>query len=900
MKRKISRKTKLSKNVSCQAKSRFTRTLKEEKFYASLKDVFVGAKVEGDSGYINLMRIKSRYYTEGIFPILKKSIEEALKPYPEFREEVFDKLYTFFNRYFSESGSIYFRYTPLHQNVYERVYTDDKDVMLFWKTHMLYYVKTDRLFKNLEVELDGVRFFFDVSTLEHKRANEKRKIIYWFKEKRRDGVLVFSVAYSEKGRKIKIVEILKTLRKEDVKIDEEVLEKAFRIFERQSEVDYFINKNARAFLQEQFNLWLYQYVFSGESEWTETRIKQLQTLKDAAFKIIDFISQFEDELVKIWNKPKFVLNSNYVITLDRIANPSSSSKEKGIKLLEKLLKHKNFKSQVQEWSELGIIEKGFKKNDVIKKNKGEKDLNDKWRYLPLDTKHFKDLELEIVGLFDNLDESLDGWLIKSENYQALNTLLPKFNDRVKSMYIDPPFNSPASEIIYENKYKSSSWLTMIQNRLFLGRQMLNEEGVLCVAIDDHEFHRVISLIEEYYPQSLGVVVARSNPAGRSSPKGFSLAHEYAVFAAKTEVASIGRLERSQKQIDRYKEKDDYGLFEWVNFRKHGGLRIESPKMFYPIYGTASSIRIPDMTWNEERQEWVSLEKPHSDEQVIWPIDENGQERRWKWGPERLVKNITETKVDYDRRGLPAVYIKSRLPAEGITPISWWDKKEYSATDYGTRSLKDIFGQHGLFSYPKSPKLVEDCLRVASLGETGITFDFFAGSGTTAHAVINLNRQDGGRRKYIMVEMADYFDTVMLPRIKKVVFSDEWKNGKAQNGEGISHFVKYYELEQYEDTLRKVKYDDAGLFENPYQDPYSQYVFMRDLKMLEALEVDVKENRVKVDLAKLYENIDIAETLSNIRGKWVKRIAPDSLEFEDGEKVDIKNLDYRLIKPLIWW
>ena len=115
-------------------------------------------------------------------------------------------------------------------------------------------------------------------------------------------------------------------------------------------------------------------------------------------------------------------------------------------------------------------------------------------------------------------------------------------------------------------------------------------------------------------------------------------------------------------------------------------------------------------------------------------------------------------------------------------------KTYFATDYGTRSIKELFGQHGLFSYPKSPKLVEDCLRVASLGEKDkdIALDFFAGSGTTAHAVINLNRQDGGRRKYIMVEMADYFDTVILPLIKKVIFSDKWKDGKPIDGDGISH------------------------------------------------------------------------------------------------------------------
>ncbi len=179
-------------------------------------------------------------------------------------------------------------------------------------------------------------------------------------------------------------------------------------------------------------------------------------------------------------------------------------------------------------------------------------------------------------------------------------------------------------------------------------------------------------------------------------------------------------------------------------------------------------------------------------------------------------------------------------------------------------------------------------------------DFFAGSGTTAHAVINLNRHDEGRRKYILVEVADYFDTVLLPRIKKVVFSDKWKDGRAQEGQGISHFVKYFQLEQYEDTLRHVKYEDADLFDNPYQNPYHQYVFLRDLKMLEALEVNTKKNTVEADVSKLYEGIDIAETLSNLTGKWIKRITADFVEFEDGELIDTRNVDWKRIKPLIWW
>ena len=304
---------------------------KEQKFYKALQDVFIGAKIEGEGGFVNLMRIKSNYYCK-IEEILKKDIETALKSYPKFRDELFDKLFSFFSRYFTESGSIYFNSTPFHNNIYEKVYTDEKDVILFWKTQMLYYVKTDRIFRGLPVEFNGFKFYFDASKIETKKANEKRSLIFELSKVREDDTIIFGVSYSEKGTKTKQDEILKAIKRKGIAITEEQLEQAFRVFEKQSEVDFFINKNAKAFLLEQFKLWSYQYFWEGAKEWSADRVNELQILKDIAFKIIDFISQFEDELVKIWNKPKFVKNSNYVITLDRITNK---------KLVKKLKKHKN-------------------------------------------------------------------------------------------------------------------------------------------------------------------------------------------------------------------------------------------------------------------------------------------------------------------------------------------------------------------------------------------------------------------------------------------------------------------------------------------------------------------------------------------------------------------------------
>ena len=185
-------------------------------------------------------------------------------------------------------------------------------------------------------------------------------------------------------------------------------------------------------------------------------------------------------------------------------------------------------------------------------------------------------------------------------------------------------------------------------------------------------------------------------------------------------------------------------------------------------------------------------------------------------------------------------------------------------------------------------------------KTSVVLDYFAGSGTTAHAVMNLNRADGGKRKYILVELGEHFNTVILPRIKKVAFSDKWKEGKANDGQGMSHFFKYYDLEQYEDVLLRAHYADADLFHNPYEDPYHSYVFLRDLKMLDSVEIEEDQNKAHFHLERLYTDIDLAETLSQRRGKWIKRITTEFVEFQDGERMSLTDPDWQTIKPLVWW
>ena len=812
----------------------------EKRFYDALKDIFVGAKVEGESGYINLMKIKSNYYEKGVFPKLQADIDKAVKLFSEpkkFKEELFDKLYTFFHRYFSESGSIYFNFTPSSQDIYEKVYTDDKDVMLFWKTHMLYYVKSERLFKNLDVPIDDFKFFFDVSEIQHKKAFEKKEIIFEFKEVRKNGVIVINVFYSERGRKTKIDEIQKALKKEDINITEEVLENAFRVFEKQSEVDYFINKNAKEFLREQFNLWLYQYVFSGASEWKEQRIKQLQVYKDIAYKIIDFISQFEDELVKIWNKPKFVLNSNYVITLDRL----------NTEIIEKIEKHKNFKEQIKEWKELGIIQNqnSNAKIDVFNNTLHGKKLKKEYEHLPIDTKYFKDLEPEILELFENLDESLDGWLIKSENYQALNTILAKFKERVQTIYIDPPFNKEQeADYFYSVKYKDASWITLLENRLQLAKDILNPNGSIFVRCDYNGNMYVRMLMNRILGEGNfrnEVVLRKVNYQGTNVQGRFNPAHDLLYF------------------YNRDNSKSNFSIVFKGRGREVNWVNAVSPK-------------------ENKEQNIIYI----AGRKFIAPKDHH-----WRFSQSKFDNLYSEKRIrikeDYEyidvfgkkQKGVPQYLESESTPVDS----NWTDISGYS------------FGWQ--FQTENSEILLKRVIESTS-NEGDFVMDFFLGSGTTTAVAHKL------KRKWIGVEMGEHFYTVVLPRMKKVLFYDKSgisKDVKDYQGGG---FFKYYELEQYEDSLRKVIYKDSELFDNPDGDPYQQYIFMKDEKLLSALEIDYKKNEVNVDLSKIYENIDIPETLSNLLGKWIKRITKDSVVFEDDSKVDLNNLDYKMIKPLIWW
>ena len=792
---------------------------KEQKFFQALQDIFIGAKIEGRGGFIRLMQLKSKYY-EQIEEQLKQDINQTTKEYFSFREELFDKLYSFFNRYFSENGSIHFNETSFHNNIYEKVYANENDVVLFWKTQMLYYVKSDRIFRSMPIEFDGFQFYFNAEKIELKKANEKKSLIFEFKEIKEDQTICLDVIHSDNGTTIKTEEILRAIKKQIGYFKEAHLEKALRIFNKQSEVDFFINKNAKAFLEEQFKLWSYQYLWEGAKEWSADRINQLQILKNIAFKIIEFISQFEDELVKIWNKPKFAKNSNYVLTLDRISDKN---------LLQKILKDKGIKEQVREWQELEIVEHDFKLDAIFETNLNGKEPSKKYKHLPIDTRHFKGLELEILSLFDDLDNQLDGWLIKSENYQALNTILPKFKKKVQTIYIDPPFNlENNADYDYVVKYKDANWATLLENRLNLAKDILHNTGSIFVRCDYHGNWIVRCLMDSIYNNNL------------------------------VNELNISRIKKSDIRANKY------------------NLAIDT--LFWYSKAQSYYFEIQNFT-NPKQQRWHAMDSQGQGKPLIilGETREPPNGRHWTFGQENINEMEKQGKIRANGGGRIEYLIEAS--DSQLFDSNWTDIPGYTSTTG--------------FQTENSEKLLARVINTGSKAKD-LIFDYFLGSGTTTAVAHKLGR------KWLGVEMGEHFYSVVLPRMKRVLAYDKSgisKDIKDYKGGG---FFKYYELEQYEETLANTKYGDADLLHPTSDKAYQDYVFMKDEKMLKCLEIDYEKNEANVDLAKLYPCVDIAETLSNLTGKQIQKITKDEVLFTDGSKENTKELDYKKIKSLIWW
>lgn len=814
--------------------------------------------------------------------------------------EVFSHLVTFFSRYYD--GGDFLSKRRYKDNTYAIPYNGE-EVKLHWANSDQYYIKTSEYFRNytfvLPTSRKKVHFVLkDASTEQNNNRaanNMERRFALWEPENEGDQVIevtpegdlniYFTYELMPKTTKQKDLmaaaleaitplvpadfeEVLTAKAPTKDNSNRTLLEKHLTDYTAKNSFDYFIHKDLGGFLSRELDFYIKNEVLHIDDldpQHINNQLSVVKAIKQVGQKIIQMLAQLENFQKKLWLKKKFVVQSDYCITLDRVSE----------KLYPEIIANDE---QRKEWVRLFAIDEI--KGDMMTEAYSEPltiEFLKQNQFLVLDTAFFDaKFKHQLVKSMENIDEQTNGLLINSENFQALQLLQEKYKKAIGGIYVDPPYNTNASEIIYRNGYKNSSWISMIYDRLLLGRNLLSDNCMSCTTIDDFQIHELYFILNSVYGKDnfLGTVIIKNNPQGRSSVTGFQISHEYGLFFG-VQNAKVNCLERNENQLSRYGEVDEKGNFEWRNLRAQ--YSQESPKMVYPIFVKTdlSDFRIPQIEWNEQLGKYNVLEEPNSDEVVSLPIDETGRIRTWKYAMATLLqmKEDNELGVRRDRSGNPSVYYKGRMKNEGMQPFTMWDKPEYSASTFGANILAEILGKNK-FSYPKSIHAVEDSLKIENADTDATFLDFFAGSGTTGNAVINLNRIDKGTRKYILCEMGNYFDNATRERIIKITYCNEWEGQKPNNRTtGISQCFKYIRLEQYEDTLNNLEIKKQELEFQPkeFQESYI-LSYLLDTETRESL-LNLKwfENPFEMTLKTTKDNelvetkVDMVETFNYLIG-----------------------------------
>ncbi|MCY4611292.1 MAG: DNA methyltransferase [Gammaproteobacteria bacterium] len=759
---------------------------------------------------------------------LERQLAEA-KTDAEAEADVYGYLANFFSRYYSEGDFMSLRrYSGGGDSAYHIPY-DGEEVKLHWANADQYYIKTAEnyasyaftLQKNRHVKFETVAADSKKDNIKETSGRQRRFVLVPGKGAivHADETLIVRFEHrpltdSEKkkfpgngdGQQNRINQAtterilqnlnpdwracLSELEPTGANSKRTKLEKHVERYTAKNSFDYFIHKDLGGFLRREMDFYLKSDVFNlndiNASNMVQLRRAQLRVraTREMGEKIISFLEQLENFQKKLWLKKKFVLDTHWCATLDHV--PETFYAE--IAANER---------QVEEWKELFAINEidGSLSNDgtgysdpltigFLKANP----------YLILDTRHFDrdftDRLLATLSEIGPLDAKTDGVFVHGENFQALNLLKKRYHSQVECVYIDPPYNTGDSEILYKNGYLKSSWLTLMANRLALLPEILTQDLVLYIAIDDFEMVDLAKLLDEEYPSlRRETIIVNHHPQGG---KAQTLAHTHEYMLACVPTSS------SRTLVGRTGHRDE----EQRPFRRSGtaesNFRYARPNSFYAILVDPSSRQVVGLEPPPIKHEYPT--EPTDKNLVrIYPIGAQGEERVWRKSYKSCQALVDGNKLCCSKSN--TIYQRINADERKTALFSNWTDSRYNAGTFGANLLSDITGAPNQFSYPKSIHTVEDAIFAANLNADAYILDYFAGSGTTGHAIINLNRENNTHYKYLMVEMADHFDAVLLPRIKKIIYSPGWEGGKpASRDEGISQLFKYIRLESYEDTL----------------------------------------------------------------------------------------------------
>lgn len=796
-------------------------------------------------------------------PVKKaKAAYDVIKDAGNGEGEIYDHLFRFFERYYDNGDFMSRRYYARETNGKAAPYSvpyDGREVYLHWANRDQYYIKTSEYLTNFTFNLANapeLKGLFEqeprkvhcriVEAAEGEHGNVKttdkteRYFLIHKDEpvKIENGDLVIQFEYrpdpekSGQGGKWQdkrieeaekaVLEALKSVA--DAKIfiaplstligqdkDRTLLRRYLNQYTSRNTMDYFIHKDLGGFMRRELDFYIKNEIMrlddieSADVPRVDFYLSKIKVLRKIAHHLIDFLAQLEDFQKKLWLKKKFVVETNYCITLDRI--PESFYAEIAAN-----------EAQREEWVKLFAIDelKGYKKplsTAFLKDNP----------FLVLDTAFFDEaFKSKLLAEIQDIDETLDGLLIHSENFQALNNLKSRYEGQIKCTYIDPPYNTGKDGFIYKDAYRSSCWSSAIDSGLKALNPLLSNDSLLFISNDDNENENLKKILRQnsYLVKSNLIWNTDGHTDNQFEIK---VNHEYVTLSQKTPNADYGNVidPNTREESNLWKNIAENSITK--NGEANPFSEITLP-IGFPVAAEEGVIEssVPAEGFFNELGKLTyyprGLIKKHN---VSFPIKYNSASyKKFKltqelkvsagWANLNKLKRFisSDCKPFEDDGGMMEFYLsaqgtiyykKIKNSARNIVSVL----RNFTTTEKMKYELEDM-DLH--FSYPKPKDLIAYLLRI---GNAPLYLDYFAGSGTTAHSVINLNREDKGKRKYLLIEMGDHFDTVLKPRISKVTFSSQWKEGIPTLRDGISHCFKYIRLETYEDALNNLAFrEDA--------------------------------------------------------------------------------------------
>lgn len=779
------------------------------------------------------------------------------------KNRIFNNLYRFFSRYYEDGDFMAKRRYSGNNSKYSIPY-NGQETMFYWSTEDQYYVKTGEEFKKYNFRKNGYKVDFELEEANLPKDNIKEDNRYFVvgdgdisyddssnnlviplqyrpltEEEKQNYIEEYNSAtnnsYSSFQKSNKIIPRViyeKTLANvndelqsvlEEEKDGQPLLLHHLKEYTSGNERDYFIHKDLDGFLSQELEVFIKNEVLNvssltskDELDNSRQRVKA-EAIRNIGNSVIRFLAQIEDFQRRLFEKKKFVYQTDYMVTLDYVPEH----------LYEDILAKK---TQLEDWMETYQLDAKYE--DIEDESDIDREFLEQNEGLMIDTAHFEQEFLwELLSSIDNLEQKIDGLAMNGENFQAMNLMENKYRNQVDCVYVDPPYNTGEDHFIFKDDFKDSSWLSMMSDRLNKSFELMKPSGTFLCHIDEHEFSQLHRLLNENFgsANNLGEIVwDKKNPKGDS--RAVATQHEYILSWTndKEKFDEKNSFVKPKKNAERMMDKaselfqkveDDEISLKEANSKFQDWIKEQNE-----LSGGEEAYKYIDQNGDIYRptsMAWPNKDEAPDDYKMDLIHPETGEKCKRPKRDWRFPSSTLEDMLDGDEYKIGKHIIKGEVIfKQDHTSIP--NKKTFlkdnvvenipSIISYGG-SADNLFDSLNLeFDNNPKPLEVSSKLLIPPLKLTDpehnsnnpLLMDFFAGSGTAGHTAIELQREFGMDNDYILIELGDHFDTVLRPRIQKEVFSTEWKDGVPQNSDSISHIVKYQRIESYEDSLNNIR------------------------------------------------------------------------------------------------